>query len=89
MSQWSNSDIPQGALYIGQKYERQTSLAFTGRITSFNMWQGYLTDSEVALFAQTCRKEQGSLFQWVNLKDKVKGQLKVVEPSSCEYYVVT
>ena len=84
---WRNTAIPQGQLYIGRTYELDVGNVFTGRVTSFNMWDTFLSDSMVALFAQNCRKERGKLFQWINLKDKVIGQLKVMEPSSCMYSV--
>ena len=56
-----------------------------GRITSFNVWDSYLPDSVVTVFAKDCRKKQGDLFEWVNFKNKINGQLRVLEPSSCKY----
>lgn len=84
-SSWRNAAIPQGQLYIGRRYELDVENVFTGRITSFNMWNDFLPDSVVTLFAQNCRKERGNLLQWVNLKDNVTGEVKVMEPSSCTY----
>lgn len=80
--QWSTNAL-QGILYIGRRYFEDSEQSFAGLITSFNMWNSYLPGSQVALFAQNCRKEQGNVFQWINLKGNVRGQLKVVEPSSC------
>lgn len=84
-SDWSNVLIPRGDLYIGRSFRKDDAQPFIGRITSFNVWDDFLSDSVIALFPLNCRKEQGNLFKWSELKDNVKGLLKLVEPSSCMY----
>lgn len=89
-STWPVTHIPpgNGTLMIGQlppSLAADSSKSFFGRITLFNMWKHDREASEVAMLARSCRNDPGNLFSWSTLKDKVYGQLKIIEPSSCTY----
>lgn len=85
---FSNGTIPPGTLHIGSRpYSSDVTFAFIGRITSLNVWNYYLSDAEVASIDRNCGQGLGNLFQWIDLKEKVDGQVKVLEPSSCKYEV--
>lgn len=83
---FSNKTIPHGILHIGSRpYWSDVTFTFIGRITSLNVWNYYLSEAEVVSIDRNCGQGLGNLFQWINLKEKVDGQVKVLEPSSCKY----
>ena len=83
---FANKTIPHGILHIGSRpYWPDVTFTFIGRITSLNVWNYYLSEAEVVSIDRNCGQGLGNLFQWINLKEKVDGQVKVLEPSSCKY----
>lgn len=84
---WSSfSNIPVETLRIGQNQPPITypTGSFEGQITSFNMWNYKMDDSEIAMLAQSCVNIPGNVFQWITFKDNVHGALKLVKPSTCK-----
>ena len=83
---FANKTIPHGILHIGSRpYWPDATFTFIGRVTSLNVWNYYLSEAEVVSIDRNCGQGLGNLFQWINLKEKVDGQVKVLEPSSCKY----
>ena len=83
---WNESLVLSSAtLFIGRKPYKDSSKLFSGRITQFNMWDHELEEEKITMLARGCKSEPGNMIQWSNLRSKVEGELRVVEPSSCTY----
>ena len=72
-------------LRIGGMRKKHSSKLFSGRITQFNMWDHELEEEKITMLARGCKSEPGNMIQWSNLRSKVEGELRIVEPSSCTY----
>ena len=72
-------------LRIGGMAKKHSPKLFSGRITQFNMWDHELEEYEITMLARGCISEPGNMIQWSNLRSKIKGELRIVEPSSCMY----
>lgn len=83
---WNESLVLSSAtLFIGRKPYKDSSKLFSGRITQFNMWDHELEEEKITMLARGCKSEPGNMIQWSNLRSKVEGELRIVEPSSCTY----
>ena len=83
---WNESLVLSSAtLFIGRKPTKDSSKLFSGRITQFNMWDHELEEEKITMLARGCKSEPGNMIQWSNLRSKVEGELRIVEPSSCTY----
>ena len=83
---WNESFVLSSAtLFIGGKPRNDASKLFSGRITQFNMWDHELEEEKITMLARGCKSEPGNMIQWSNLRSKVEGELRIVEPSSCTY----
>ena len=83
---WNESLVLNSAtLFIGRKPIKDSSKLFSGRITQFNMWDHELEEEKITMLARGCKSEPGNMIQWSNLRSKVEGELRIVEPSSCTY----
>lgn len=76
----------KGTLRIGQIQHQNNypTGSFIGQITSFNMWNYRMVESEVTQLAESCVNTPGNMFQWSTFEDKVHGELKLVKPSTCK-----
>ncbi|KAL9958724.1 hypothetical protein ACROYT_G035777 [Oculina patagonica] len=74
-----------GTLRIGQTQHpnNYATGSFIGHITSFNMWNYKMEQSEVIQLAKSCINTPGNMFQWSTFEDKLHGELKLVKPSTC------
>ena len=72
-------------LRIGGMRKKHSSKLFSGRITQFNMWDHELKEDEITMLARGCISKPGNMIQWSNLRSKIEGKLRIVEPSSCTY----
>ena len=72
-------------LRIGGMRKKHSSKLFSGRITQFNMWDHELKEDEITMLARGCISTPGNMIQWSNLRSKIEGELRIVEPSSCTY----
>ena len=83
---WNESFVLSSTtLFIGGKPRNDASKLFSGRITQFNMWDHELEEEKITMLARGCKSEPGNMIQWSNLRSKVEGELRIVEPSSCTY----
>ena len=90
-STWSTfPNIPVGSLWIGQNQQpisHPSPGSFQGQITAFNMWNYKMSDSAIAMLAQTCVNIPGNVFRWSTFKNNVNGALKLGKPSTCKHAV--
>ena len=83
---WRESHVLRSiTLRIGGMAKKHSPKLFSGRITQFNMWDHELEEYEITMLARGCISEPGNMIQWSNLRSKIKGELRIVEPSSCTY----
>ena len=75
-----------GTLRIGQNQHpiHTPTGSFQGQITAFNMWDYKVSDSEIAIMAQSCVNIPGNVIRWNTFKDNVHGAVKLVKPSTCK-----
>ena len=57
--------------------------SYVGQITSFNMWNYKWSSLAIASLAESCETQPGNLFQWHSAKDKLHGEVKLLQPLSC------
>ena len=72
-------------LRIGGVPKKHSPKLFSGRITQFNMWDHELEEDEITMLARGCISKPGNMIRWSNLRSKIEGELRIVEPSSCTY----
>ena len=85
-SKWRKSYLSGSiTLRIGGMANKDSYKLFSCRITQFNMWDHELEEEKITMLARSCISEPGNMIRWSNLWNKVKGELRFVEPSSCTY----
>ena len=81
--------VSNGSLVLGQEQDKvgggfDSSQAYYGDLSEVNMWNKVLSDDEISRMANECYSGEGNVFKWSDFKSGVKGDAKVVEPSSCK-----
>ena len=83
---------PEGVLVLGRHQPDPTVSmdsfagfeAFLGDLSDVNMWNRKLSGDEISAMSSECHSAEGNALQWTDFKSGVKGEAKVVEPSSCQ-----
>ena len=77
-----------GSLVLGQDQDTpgggfQSSQSFKGSLTNVNVWSVYLKVDKITRLSECCKAGQGDVYSWSDFVHGIKGNTRVVIPSSC------
>ncbi|XP_015764441.1 PREDICTED: neuronal pentraxin-1-like isoform X3 [Acropora digitifera] len=86
------SIMSKGSLVLGQdQIDRNSfnlSKSFEGKLYNFNIWNRTLSKMTILRKFKNCRERGGNVIRWRRFERGVKGNVKVVRPSTCVLFNV-
>jgi len=78
-----------GILTIGQEQDSfgggfVASESYIGELTDLNIWNRALSTSEISKLSKSCHGGRGNIKKWSDFKVGIRGNVRVVSPSTCE-----
>ena len=78
-----------GILIIGQEQDSfgggfDASQSYIGELTDLNMWSRVLNATEISNLSKTCHGGRGNVKKWSDFKVGIRGDVRVISPSTCE-----
>ena len=79
-----------GSLVLGQEQDEvegdfDDKQSFVGNLSGVNVWDHVISAHNISRMSEACTTEEGNVISWFDLeKSDVKGNVTIIEPSSCK-----
>ena len=79
-----------GSLVLGQEQDEvgtgfAKDQSFVGKLSGVNVWDHVISPRNISRMSEACTAEEGNVISWFDFKKSdVKGNVTIIEPSSCK-----
>ena len=78
-----------GAVVLGQEQDSfeggfQSSQSFIGELSGVNVWDHVISSDEISQMSNVCTAEEGNVITWFDFRSGIRGNVQIIEPSSCQ-----
>ena len=78
-----------GAMVLGQEQDSegggfQSYQSFIGELSGVNVWDYVISSDEISQMSNVCTAEEGNVITWFDFRSGIRGNVQIIEPSSCQ-----